>query len=140
LSQLESRATDDARLALGVNNAGFGGYRPFVEVEPKVIDELIGVHVRAVAWLTRAALPGMVRRCKGAVVNVASILALSGALPPNPARSCASQVSMMQHCSNALPTPAHGDDQRRQAGPRATLSIACELNCRLRQSGGGGTG
>jgi uncharacterized protein len=84
LSQLESRATEDARLALVVNNAGLGGYRPFVEVEPKVIDELISVHVRAVARLTRAALPGMVRRGKGAVVNVASILALSGALPPNP--------------------------------------------------------
>jgi uncharacterized protein len=84
LSQLESRVADDERLALVVNNAGFGGYRPFVEVEPKVIDELIGVHVRAVTRLTRAALPGMVRRGKGGVVNVASILALSGALPPNP--------------------------------------------------------
>jgi uncharacterized protein len=84
LSQLESRLADDARLAFVVNNAGFGGYRPFVEVEPVVIDELIGVHVRAVARLTRAALPGMVQREKGAVVNVASILALSGALPPNP--------------------------------------------------------
>jgi short-subunit dehydrogenase len=84
LLQLETRVANDARLALVVNNAGFGGYRPFVEVEPAVIDELIGVHVRAVARLTRAALPGMVRRGKGAVVNVASILALSGALPPNP--------------------------------------------------------
>ena len=84
LSQLESRVADDARLALVVNNAGFGGYRPFVAVELAVIDELIGVHVRAVARLTRAALPGMVRRGKGAVVNIASILAFSGALPPNP--------------------------------------------------------
>jgi len=84
LSQLEARVARDERLALLVNNAGFGGYRPFVEVEPKVIDELIGVHVRAVARLTRSALPGMVRRGKGAVVNIASLLALSGALPPNP--------------------------------------------------------
>jgi uncharacterized protein len=84
LSQVEQRIANDERLALLVNNAGFGGYRPFVEIEPRVIDELIGVHIRAVAQLTRAALPGMVRRGKGAVVNVASILALSGALPPNP--------------------------------------------------------
>jgi uncharacterized protein len=84
LSQLESRVADDARLTLVVNNAGFGGYRPFVEVELAVIEELIGVHVSAVTRLTRAVLPGMVHRGKGAVVNVASILALSGALPPNP--------------------------------------------------------
>ena len=55
-------AVDPSRLALVVSNAGFGGYRPFVEVEPAVIDELIGVHVRAVARLTRAALPGMAFR------------------------------------------------------------------------------
>ena len=84
LSQVEAHIAGDERLALLVNNAGFGGYRPFVEVEPKVVDELIAVHVRAVARLTRAAVPGMVRRGKGAVINVASLLALSGALPPNP--------------------------------------------------------
>ena len=83
-SQLEARVAVDERLALLVNNAGFGGYRRFIDVEPQVIDALIDVHVRAVARLTRAALPGMVRRGKGAVVNVASLLALSGALPPNP--------------------------------------------------------
>jgi len=74
----------DEGLALLVNSAGFGGYRRFIEVEPQVINALIDVHVRAVARLTRAAVPGMVRRGKGAVVNVASLLALSGALPPNP--------------------------------------------------------
>lgn len=84
LLQLEARVAGADRLELLVNNAGFGGYRPFVEVEPKIVDELIGVHIRAVARLTRAALPGMVHRRKGAVVNIASLLALSGALPPNP--------------------------------------------------------
>jgi short-subunit dehydrogenase len=79
-----ARVSGDERIALLVNNAGFGGYRPFIEVEPKIIDDLIHVHVRAVARLTRAALPGMVRRGKGAVVNIASLLALSGALPPKP--------------------------------------------------------
>jgi uncharacterized protein len=83
LSQLELRVADD-RLALLVNNAGFGGYRRFVDVEPRVIAELINIHVRAIARLTRAALPGMVRRGKGAIVNVSSILALSGRLPPDP--------------------------------------------------------
>jgi short-subunit dehydrogenase len=84
LHQLELRLANDDRLALLVNNAGFGGYRRFVEVEPRVIDELISIHVRTIARLTRAALPGMIRRGTGAIVNVASILALSGQLPPDP--------------------------------------------------------
>jgi short-subunit dehydrogenase len=83
LAQLEARVGVEP-LALLVNNAGFGGYRPFAQVEPEVVDDLIDIHVRAVARLTRAALPGMIRRGSGGVINVASLLALSGSLPPNP--------------------------------------------------------
>jgi short-subunit dehydrogenase len=72
----------DAPLALVVNNAGFGGYGPFVELDPKVADDLISVHIRAVVHITRAALPGMVRRGHGGIVNVASLLALSGTAAP----------------------------------------------------------
>ena len=65
-----------------INNAGFGGYRPFVEIDPKVADDLIAVHIRAVVRVTRAALSGMVQRERGGIVNVASLLAFSGSLPP----------------------------------------------------------
>lgn len=64
-----------------INNAGFGGYRPFVELDPQVADDLLSVHVRAVVQVTRAALPGMVQRERGGVINVASLLAYSGAAP-----------------------------------------------------------
>ncbi len=84
LARVETRVAGDPPVTLLVNNAGFGGYRPFVEVEPKVIDALIDIHIRTVARLNRAALPGMVHRGSGGVINVASLLALSGALPPNP--------------------------------------------------------
>jgi len=67
-----------APLALLVNNAGFGGYRRFVELDPKVADELLSVHVRAVVQVTRAALPAMVARQQGGVITVASLLAFSG--------------------------------------------------------------
>jgi uncharacterized protein len=71
-------------LDLLVNNAGFGGYGPFLELDPAVADDLIAVHVRAVVQVTRAALPGMVKRGRGAIVNVSSLLALSGSeLPGN---------------------------------------------------------
>jgi short-subunit dehydrogenase len=71
-----------APLALLINNAGFGGYRRFVELDPTVADELLSVHVRAVVQVTRAALPGMIARERGGIVNVASLLALSGSAPP----------------------------------------------------------
>ena len=80
LQRVAERLQEDERIDLLVNNAGFGGYGPFAELEPDFADRLIGVHVRAPMRLTRAALPGMLTRGHGAVVNVASLLALSGPL------------------------------------------------------------
>ena len=70
LQRVMERLDEDERIDLLVNNAGFGDFA----------DRLIGVHVRAPMRLTRAALPGMLARGHGAVVNVASLLALSGPL------------------------------------------------------------
>jgi short-subunit dehydrogenase len=80
LRGLEEYLAKDPRVDMVVNNAGFGGYGPFAELEPTFADRLIGVHVRAPMHLTRAVLPRMVTRGHGSVVNVASLLALSGPL------------------------------------------------------------
>jgi uncharacterized protein len=84
LAKVESLAGSDEALSLLINNAGFAGYQPFVSINPEVIDDLIDIHVRVVARLSRAVLPGMVRRNKGAIINIASLLAMSVVLPPNP--------------------------------------------------------
>ena len=84
LAEVEARAASDGALSLLVNNAGFAGYHPFSSLDPKVIDDLIDIHIRAVARLSRAALPGMIARGKGAIINVASLLSLASTLPPNP--------------------------------------------------------
>lgn len=84
LIEVETRISSDQNLDLLINNAGFGGYQPFVSIPPKVIDDLIEIHIRAVARLARAALPNMVRRGNGAIINVASLLALNATAPPNP--------------------------------------------------------
>ncbi len=84
LDALEAQVAEDGTLTLLINNAGFGGYNPFVSLVPDVIDDLIDIHIRTVTRLTRAALPGMVDRGAGAVINIASMLAFSGTLPPNP--------------------------------------------------------
>ena len=67
-----------------VNNAGFAGYREFCDVDPTVVSDLIAVHITAVARLARAAIPAMVARGSGAIINIASALAFSGSLPPQP--------------------------------------------------------
>lgn len=86
-----SEVTDEvsARASKGdveflVNNAGFAGYRPFVDLYPQVAQNLIDLHIRALTLLTRAVLPSMVQRRSGSIVNVASLLALSGTIPANP--------------------------------------------------------
>ncbi len=84
LARVEARIVEDERLAVLVNNAGFGAYRRFAEIDAAVADSLIEVHIRAVVRLTRAALPGMLKRDAGAIVNIASLLALSGTVPPDP--------------------------------------------------------
>jgi uncharacterized protein len=80
LELVVERLRDDPRIDMLVNNAGFGGYGFFAELEADFADRLVGVHVRAPMRLTRAALPGMVSRGHGAIVNVASLLAISGPL------------------------------------------------------------
>jgi uncharacterized protein len=57
-----------------VNNAGFGTAAPLVDIDPRRLGEEVGLNVTALVALTRAALPGMVERCRGAVVNVSSVV------------------------------------------------------------------
>lgn len=75
-------AAEDVTLL--VNNAGINGYGPFPETDPALLAKVLAVNVVALTTLTRAALPGMLARERGAVVNVASLLAFAGALPPGP--------------------------------------------------------
>jgi short-subunit dehydrogenase len=77
---VERRVAEDSALELLVNNAGFGGYMPFVELDPNQAEELINLKVLAVTRLTRAALPGMISRGRGSIINVSSRLAFSGPL------------------------------------------------------------
>ncbi len=65
-------------LAMLVNNAGLAHYMPFVELPHEKADELVRVNVLAPTLIARAALPGMVQRKNGAIVNLASLLAFSG--------------------------------------------------------------
>jgi NAD(P)-dependent dehydrogenase (short-subunit alcohol dehydrogenase family) len=61
-----------------VNNAGITMNRPFEKVTPEQFDTLYHVNVRAQFFLTQAALPAMLRRGGGAIVNLTSIHAFEG--------------------------------------------------------------
>jgi short-subunit dehydrogenase len=78
--RVAERVAAEPRLSLLVNNAGFSGYGPFAELDPDVMRGLTAIHVTTPVTLIRAALPGMIARGGGAVVNVSSLLSLSGPL------------------------------------------------------------
>jgi hypothetical protein len=76
LATVEARLRDeDHPVDLLVNNAGFGHKRPFVENDVEEEQELLDVLVTAVMRLCHAALPGMLARGHGEIVNVASVAA-----------------------------------------------------------------
>jgi short-subunit dehydrogenase len=58
-----------------VNNAGFGTYGPFADIEADREHNLVGVNVDALVRLTHAVLPGMLARGRGGILNVASTIA-----------------------------------------------------------------
>jgi hypothetical protein len=72
LRALERRLARDARLELLVNAAGMGDFGAFASHDLDVTDAEIRLNVLAVVRLTHAALRGMRRRRRGAVVNVSS--------------------------------------------------------------------
>jgi short-subunit dehydrogenase len=55
-----------------INNAGLGDDGPFATSDPRRNDEMLAVNVVALTTLTRALLPPMVSRKRGAILNVSS--------------------------------------------------------------------
>jgi hypothetical protein len=74
LAEVESRLRDVTRpVDVLVNNAGFGVNQLFVGGDLDAEQRMLDVLVTAVMRLTHAALPGMVGRGSGGVINVSSV-------------------------------------------------------------------
>ena len=58
-----------------VNNAGVGLYGPLADQEPEALTRMLQLNVVALSDLTRLALPAMLQRKAGGILNVASVVA-----------------------------------------------------------------
>jgi len=67
------RVISDGSLDLLVNNAGFGTYGKFADLDADREESEIRLNVIALMRLARAALPGMIARGSGFIINVSSM-------------------------------------------------------------------
>jgi short-subunit dehydrogenase len=72
---LAARVEQVSDLRFLVNNAGFGMRSRFVDVPFERIKAMVDVHVLTTLQLCHAALPGMLARHSGTIVNVSSLAA-----------------------------------------------------------------
>ena len=75
LSMVAARIAGESALALLVNNAGFGSRGAFWSVDLAVLAKMHRLHVTAPLTLTHAALGVLIKKNRGAVINVASVAA-----------------------------------------------------------------
>jgi short-subunit dehydrogenase len=77
IAKIESLLRERPDTALLVNNAGFGAGGSYERIDMARQLDMIRVHVEVPARLMRAALPAMVGKGSGAIINVASVAAFA---------------------------------------------------------------
>lgn len=92
LQRAADRVAAEPTLSLLVNNAGFGTQGRFWEIPFADQERMHRLHIDATMKLTRAALPGMVQRNAGAIINVSSVA--SFARSPGSVSYCATKSWM----------------------------------------------
>jgi uncharacterized protein len=77
LAKVESILRKDARVTLLVNNAGVGSVAPLLDADIDKMEDMITLNVTALTRLTYAAVPSFVRRGRGTIINIASIVGIA---------------------------------------------------------------
>jgi short-subunit dehydrogenase len=77
LAGIETTLRNNAGITMLVNNAGFGGASPLLDSDVEKMDEMIRLNVGALTRLSYAAVPGLVARGGGTIINISSIVAIS---------------------------------------------------------------
>jgi short-subunit dehydrogenase len=70
---------DHERIDVVVNNAGLGWMGRLHEMPEEKVDELIATNLKGVVTVTQAALPSMLERRRGVIINVSSVLGFRAA-------------------------------------------------------------
>jgi short-subunit dehydrogenase len=90
-----------------VNNAGFGQWGRFHEIDPQTLYDMVAVNMTSLTKLTRLYLPDMVKRGYGGILNVASS---AGFVPgPNSAVYYATKAYVI-HLTEAISAELKGTD------------------------------
>jgi short-subunit dehydrogenase len=76
LARVEGVLRTDASITLLVNNAGLGATAPLLASDIDKMTDMIDLNVTALTRLTFAVVPGLVARGGGAIINIASIVAI----------------------------------------------------------------
>lgn len=76
LARVADRIASDSSISLLINNAGMAVLGGLIDMPPETINALIQLNVTAAAQLAAAAGRAFAQRGSGAIVNIASVLAL----------------------------------------------------------------
>ncbi len=108
---LVQRARSTDRLSFLVNNAGFGANQAFVTEQLELHEQMLNVHVLAPMKLIHAALPRMIARGHGRIINVSS----TSAFIPYPDHAMYSATkAMLNNLSESLHLELRGTGVRLQ--------------------------
>lgn len=74
---VDKRLREDGSITLFVNNAGIGPKGPLLKADPDYLDQMVDLNVTAANRLAVVAAQAFAARGKGAIVNIASAVALA---------------------------------------------------------------
>ncbi len=77
LARVEAVLKNDRSITLLVNNAGVGGTAPLLASDVDKMQAMVDLNVTALMRLTYAVVPGFTARGGGAIINIASIVAIA---------------------------------------------------------------
>jgi short-subunit dehydrogenase len=112
VEQVERRIAQLDNLDLLINNAGFGAPGSFAESDLATQLAMIDLHIVASVRLTRAVLPGMIVRGRGAIINISSV---AGLVPIPGSVTYSSTKAYLNVFSEALSAELRGTGVKIQA-------------------------